>query len=199
MKNFNFERVIRVVLHHIWIVILFTLLGAAVTFAFRPNPHLTQTASAQFVVSPKRQYDVSNGTLLDLVKTSSVLGRAVRDYNQTVQTKADKVSYVALSAQDSGLQVTMTGNSRVVTVTATAEAAKDVKTLVNLIAERAVKVALQTLPAQSGSVITPAYLSKKSSGGLSAKKAIILGAAVGFVVGVEGAIIYDSLKRRHLK
>lgn len=194
MKNFDFSRVIKVVLKHFWIVIVTMVIGAGLTVLFRPQPKLTQTATAQFVVNPNKQFDVSNGTLLDLVKTKSVLGHAVNKYNKSVEKKADKVSFESLAAQDSGLTVTLNGNSRIVTITTSAETTGDVKSLVNGIAKQAVVVAKKTMPVYEASVVTPAYLTSKSSGGLSGKKALVIGAAVGLIVGVELAIIYDRAK-----
>lgn len=198
-SNFNFNELFHVIFKHIWIVILLTVIGAAATFVLRPKVSITHSATAQFMVSPKRQYDVTNNTLSDLVKTRDVLGVAVKQYNHEIDSSEDKASYADLAARDSSLVVSVTGNSRIITISVGEESAKDVKRLANLIVERAVKVADTNLPTWKSQVITKAYITSKEEGAFSGKKALVLGAAVGFVVGIEAAILYDRFLIGRLK
>lgn len=198
-SNFNFNELFHVIFKHIWIVILFTVVGGSATFVLRPKATVTHSATAQFMVSPKRQYDVTNNTLSDLVKTRDVLGVAVKQYNRDVDSSQDKASYADLAARDSGLVVSVTGNSRIITISVGEQSAQDVKRLANLIVERAVKVADLNLPTWKSEVITKAYITSKEESAFSGKKALILGAAVGFVVGIEAAILYDRFGVGRLK
>ncbi|EPC35668.1 hypothetical protein Lpp225_2840 [Lacticaseibacillus paracasei subsp. paracasei Lpp225] len=195
-SKFNFSVAIRVILKHIWIVIVLAVVGAGTTFVLRPKGAISHSASAQVMVLAQKTYDVSNGTLQDLVKTYDVLGIAVKTYNKNIEKKAEKASYTSLF---DSLQVTVNGNSQVVTIEANEKTAKDVKKLVSLIAKQTVKVSDKQLPTWNSSVVTPAHLTGKSTGGLSGKKALLIGGTVGLVVGIEGAVLIDYAQGRSTK
>lgn len=90
-SKFNFSVTIRVILKHIWIVIVLAVVVAGTTFVLRPKGAISHSASAQVMVSAQKQYDVSNGTLQDLVKTYDVLGIAVKTYNKNIEKKLKKL------------------------------------------------------------------------------------------------------------
>lgn len=195
-SKFNFGEAIKVILKHVWIVVVLAVIGAGATYVLRPKGTIAHSATAQVMMSPEKRYDVSNGTLQDLVKTYDVLGVAVKAYNKDVDKKADKASFDGLA---DSLQVTLNGNSRIITIQADEGSAHDVKKLVNMIAKQTVKVADKQLPIWESSVVTPARLTGKTTGGLSAKKAIVIGGAVGFVIGIECALLIDYVQNRGTK
>ncbi|WP_461215930.1 YveK family protein [Lacticaseibacillus sp. GG6-2] len=195
-SKFNFGRVLHVIWKHIWVVVVLTVIGAGATLALRPKGTVAHTATTQVMISPKQNYDVSNGTLMDMVKTYDVLGVAIKQYNSAIDSKKDKASFNDLS---DSLQVTVNGNSRILTIKADEGSAHDVKKLANLIAKRVVIVATKKLPTLKNTIVTPARISGQNSGGLSAKKAIVLGGVVGFVVGIECTILLDRYQTRGTK
>lgn len=195
-SKFNFGAVLRVIWKHAWVVVVLAVVGAGATLVLRPKGTVSHTATAQVMISPKQNYDVSNGTLMDMIKTYDVLGIAVKQYNETVDSKADKASFNDLS---DSLQVTVNGNSRIITIKADEGSVHDVKKLVNLIADQAVKVASKKLPTLKNTIVTPARISGQNAGGLSAKKAIVIGGAVGFIIGIEGTILLDRYQNRGTK
>ncbi|WP_179395691.1 hypothetical protein [Lacticaseibacillus absianus] len=195
-KKFSLGDLFSIVMKRFWLVLVFAIVGAGATFLLRPGDMVASSATAQVMVSPNQRFDISNGTLSDLTRSQAVLGQAVREYNRSLSDKDDRADYSDLYTN---LLVNVGSNSRVVTITADQETAKDSKKLVGLIASRLKKVAEQELPTYKVAIITKATTIDKTVEGFSKKKAIILGAAVGVLVAVAAAFLIEVVQSKRGK
>lgn len=187
---------IKIILHHLWVVIVVMLVGAGASLVLRPSGSSSHTVMTQVIVSPKARYDISTATISDLVKSQKVLGVAVKEYNHHVESDADKVTYADLYDT---LQVEVNGNSRMVTITAEEGSVSDAKRLVNDIASRTKVVADTDLPSWKTVIVTKATTMDKTPEGFSKKKVVVLGAGVGLFLGILFTFVLEAFQSKTKK
>lgn len=171
-----------------WIIVLAAIVGAGAAFFLRPSEKTVQTATSQIMISPNKQFDISNGTLSDLVRSDRVLGKSVREFNKSVKKGNQKAEYSLLFSK---LDVTVNGNSRIVTITAGEDTSGEPKKLIHLIAKNLKRVADAELPTYKSAIVTDAVVVEDLAKGISVKKAVVLGAAVGVIIGVALAYLIE--------
>lgn len=189
-KKFSIESASRVIFKYFWVVLLTMIIGIGGAFVLRPGEGQPQLATAQVMVSPDKDFDISNGTLVDLVKTDEVLGEAIREYNKSVKKSSDRLEYNNLF---NSLEVAVTGSSRIVTISAKEGDADDPVRLVNIIATKMEKVSSEQLPVYKVKIVSQASL-VSTGAGFGLKKAIVIGAVLGLMVGIILAFILNFMR-----